>query len=331
MRVIPWERAWHQALYGPQGFYRRDDGPAAHFTTSCHGPLGAVLAEVVAALADEAGATHVVDIGCGRGELLIALHARRPDLALTGVDIVERPDGLPKPVSWLVTPPGELLPPTLTALKESLVLAHEWLDVIACPILQIDEGGRPRVVLVDPTTGQEAVSTQPPSDEDLGWCQRHWPLDDLEPGDRIEVGRTRDDAWDALVARLHDGVAIAVDYGHGRADRPRAGTLTAYRGGVPGPPIPDGASDLTAHVAMDALIADVLLSQAAVLARVGLRAISPHIDQARTQPGTYLAQLARASALRALSDPVGLGSFAWVLRRVPRGSTGSADGAHWSP
>ena len=32
----------------------------------------------------------------------------------------------------------------------------------------------------------------------------------------------------------------------------------------------------------------------------------------------YLAGLAEASALGALTAPAGLGGFAWVLRRVPR-------------
>ena len=44
-----------------------------------------------------------------------------------------------------------------------------------------------------------------------------------------------------------------VDYGHARADRPAAGTLTGYREGRQVAPVPDGSCDLTAHVAMDSL------------------------------------------------------------------------------
>ena len=43
--MVPWREAWHDALYGPAGFYRSAEGPAGHFTTSTHGPLGAALAE----------------------------------------------------------------------------------------------------------------------------------------------------------------------------------------------------------------------------------------------------------------------------------------------
>ena len=56
---------------------------------------------------------------------------------------------------------------------------------------------------------------------------------DARPGDRVEVGRQRDDAWAALLDRLPAGsVAVAVDYGHTVADRPREGTLVAYREGA---------------------------------------------------------------------------------------------------
>ena len=67
--MVPWREAWHEALYGAAGFYRGAEGPAGHFTTSTHGPLGAALAEAIGRLADREGARHVVDVGCGRGEL----------------------------------------------------------------------------------------------------------------------------------------------------------------------------------------------------------------------------------------------------------------------
>ena len=68
--MLPWREAWHEALYGPRGFYRRPEGPAGHFTTSTHGPLGVQLADALGRLADREGVHHVVDVGCGRGELL---------------------------------------------------------------------------------------------------------------------------------------------------------------------------------------------------------------------------------------------------------------------
>ena len=43
-------------------------------------------------------------------------------------------------------------------------------------------------------------------------------------GDRAEVGRARDRAWAGAVGSLDRGLAVAVDYGHLRADRAAGGT-----------------------------------------------------------------------------------------------------------
>ena len=53
--MVTWREAWQDALYGARGFYRGAAGPAAHFTTATHGPLGAVLAGALASLADRHG------------------------------------------------------------------------------------------------------------------------------------------------------------------------------------------------------------------------------------------------------------------------------------
>ena len=158
-----------------------------------------MLADAIGRLADREGAVHVVDVGCGRGELLAHLAAARPDLRLTGVDVVARPEGLAPSVGWMTSPGGGALPEELTDLEDVLVVAHEWLDVVPCPVLEVDDGGRARVVLVDVRTGTEELSgdVEP---EDLAWCAAHWPLDGLPAGARVEVGRSRDRAWSDLVA-----------------------------------------------------------------------------------------------------------------------------------
>ena len=179
--MLPWRDAWHDALYGPHGFYRRAEGPAGHFTTSTHGPLGPVFAQALGRLADREGVQHVVDIGCGRGELLTHLAERRPDLRLTGVDVVERPSDLPDAVAWLRSPGGPALPDSLDGLDDVLVVAHEWLDVVPCTVAEVVAPGRLAVLLVDPATGEERDGP-PPDDEDLAWCARHWPLDGLPVG-----------------------------------------------------------------------------------------------------------------------------------------------------
>lgn len=315
---VPWHEAWQDALYGSGGFYRRSEGPAGHFTTSTHGPLGVVLAEALGRMADREGATHVVDVGCGRGELLLALHAARPDLRLTGVDVVERPADLPEGIGWLLSPGGPGLPDGLTDLTDVLVVAHEWLDVVPCPVAEVDGSGTLRSVLVDPATGEESFGDAL-AGEDRAWCAAHWPSADLAPGSRVEVGLARDRAWAGLLGRVRSGTVLAVDYGHTRATRPESGTLVGYRAGAVVPPVPDGSCDLTAHVAVDSLDHDERTTQREALAALGLAAASPDHARAHSDPAGYLAALARASAVRALTDPAGFGAFWWVLRRVRAG------------
>ena len=316
--MVPWREAWHEALYGPQGFYRGAEGPAGHFTTSTHGPLGAPFADALGRLADREGVHHVVDVGCGRGELLTHLAVQRPDLRLTGVDVVPRPPDLPDAVAWLRSPGGGgELARELTDLDDVLVVAHEWLDVVPCTVAEVVGPGRLAVVLVDPHTGVESTGGAP-SDDELEWCARHWPTGDLPVGARVEVGLARDVAWRDLVSRVRRGTLLAVDYGHTAGDRPVAGTLTAYRAGALVAPVPDGSCDLTAHVAVDSLEHDEVTTQREALHALGAHGRTPDHQLARTDPAGYLAALAAASALGALTARDGLGGFRWVLRRVQR-------------
>ncbi len=310
---MDWESAWHEALYGPSGFYRSDSGPAGHFSTATHGATGAVLAQALVGMVHERGLTGVVDVGAGRGELLTHLYAAEPGLRLTGVDVVSRPDGLPDGVSWLDSPGGALLPDALTGLTDVLVVAHEWLDVVPCPVARVDERGVLRRLFVDPRTGDEREG-DPLDGDGLRWAEEHWPTS--EPGARVEVGLSRDIAWAGLLARIDTGVALAVDYGHTRGERPAHGTLTAYRRGHETDPVPDGSCDLTAHVAMDSLDHDELVDQRTALQRLGIRASTPDHALARTEPARYLRGLADASAAGALLDPSGFGGFLWAVKSV---------------
>ena len=315
--MIPWQEAWQEALYGERGFYRAAAGPAGHFATSTHPPLGPVFAEAIAALADQERVCRVVDIGCGRGELLAALHAIRPDLELLGVDVVARPTVLPEAIGWVTSSGGSALPDGLDHLTDALVVAHEWLDVVPCPILECDEEGRWREVFVDPATGDEALGTGGCDPADLSWCARQWPLGGGEPGDRVEVGRTRDLAWDDVCARVTKGTVVAIDYGHLRSGRPSAGSLTAYAFGQPVPPVPDGSCDITAHVAMDSLAGAEVRTQREWLHDLGLRAEHPPHELARREPLAYLAGLNRMGVIAQLTQPTGLGGFLWAVRRLP--------------
>ena len=317
---MAWEQAWQEALYGPHGFYRSPDGPAGHFTTAAHGATGALLADALLRLARENGLRSVVDVGAGRGELLTHLYAAcaaaegpPAPLRLVGVDVVRRPEDLPADVEWLPSPGGAALPDELRNLTDALVVAHEWLDVVPCLVAEVADDTTLRERHVDPATGDESWGP-PLAGEALAWAGEHWFT--TTPGDRVEIGLSRDAAWAELLSRIASGVAVAVDYGHRAGARPDNGTLTAYRRGHQVDPRPDGTCDLTAHVAMDSLDHDDLLDQRTALRGLGIRAEPPDHAMARTDPVGYLRALERSSAAAALTARGGFGDFLWAVKRV---------------
>ena len=344
---VPWEVAWGEALYGPDGFYRREVGPAGHFTTSAHGPLGAAFASALLTLAAREGLGTIVDFGAGRGELLGHLHAASAASAgaaaaagagagqdgptppagptpppgppappaLHGVDVVPRPAGLPDDIGWTVTAGGGAVT-DLRRLDPALVVANEWLDVLPCPIVEVDRFGTTRYIHVEPD-GSESLG-DPVRGADAEWLASWWPTSASGPGQRAEVGLPRDRAYAALLASCPPGsLVIVIDYGHLRSERPAHGSLTGYRRGALAPPMPDGSCDLTAHVAMDSLGADRLLRQGDALRQLGLSGARPAHELSRRDPLGYLAALSSASAAAALMAAGGLGDFWWAQSRVP--------------
>jgi SAM-dependent MidA family methyltransferase len=309
-------QAWQQALYGENGFYRQVAGPAGHFSTATQGmpQIGAQLARALLELMDQKGLDTFVDLGCGRGELLEHVHRLGPQVHCIGVDIVARPR-LSEPIGWHQSPGGERLPDQLDGLTDTLVFANEWLDVVPCPVAELDENGELREVLVNTATGDERPGA-PVSGTHRQWCQRFWPTDRLEPGDRVEIGETRDRAWDDLLTRLASGLAVAVDYGHTIDSRPPPGTLTGFRQGRQVLPVPDGSCDLTAHVAMDSLTHDELIDQRTALRQLGVNGRTPPHDLARRDPAAYLRRLSTASAGTVLTARGGLGDFLWAFAQA---------------
>jgi SAM-dependent MidA family methyltransferase len=308
-RWLTWRVATERALYGDGGFYRRTAGPAAHFRTSVH--ASPLFARAVLALARATGLGTVVDVGSGRGELLVALHEIDPSLRLVGVEVADRPDRLPDDVAWTAQLPGDI---------EALVVANEWLDNIPVDVVELASDG-PRLVEVD-GRGEQRLGGRP-SARDLDWLAAWWPL--REVGDRAEVGHPRDDAWAAVVRGLRRGVAVGIDYAHRLGGRPPGGTLAGYRSGRQVPPVPDGSCDLTSHVALDACAAagvaagasaTVLTSQRAALRALGLRGSRPALASAERDPAAYLAALAAAGEVAELTDPDGLGGFGWLVQAV---------------
>ncbi|MFI1682037.1 SAM-dependent methyltransferase [Streptomyces sp. NPDC020607] len=311
-----WREATEAALYGPQGFYRRPDGPAAHFRTSVHAsPLYAgAVARLLTRLDAELGHPYevaFVDMGAGRGELTAAVLAALPsDVAARvrayAVELAERPADLDPRVEWRSTPPAGVT---------GLLFANEWLDNVPVDVVEVDEDGVPRRVLVD-GDGTEAPG-DPVDGPDAQWLAHWWPLAP-EPGLRAEIGRPRDGAWAAATATLTRGLAVAVDYAHTRDARPPFGTLTGFREGRETAPVPDGSCDITAHVALDACAADgsALLTQRAALGALGVSGGRPPLTLASTDPAAYVRALTRAGEAAELTAPGGLGDFGWLLRPV---------------
>ena len=275
--MTTFRQAWDHALYGPEGFYRRER-PAAHFRTSVH--ASGLFGQAVARLAHAVDASQVVDIAAGSGELGDVLRAE----GLEVLDI-ELDDALPDRLT-------------------GLVIANEWLDNVPCELAELDSAGVPRYLRADLTPGDVVMGN------DLEWLEKWWPL--LESGDRAEIGITRDEAWADVLGRLEEGaVAVAIDYGHLRVGRPPYGTLTGFRNGRECDPVPDGSCDITAHVALDSL-GGTVTTQREALQALGVTAARPSQDLAREEPLRYLAELSSAGEAAELLDPSGLGAFGWV-------------------
>lgn len=292
-----WRDAWTAALYADEGFYRTGR-PIDHFRTSAH--LG-LFAKAISRLVRLEGSATVVDLAAGGGEMLTALHALvGDDVELIGVEISARPTFLPPSIGWL---------PALPDRIDGLLIANEWLDNIPCDVVEVDDAGVVREVLVDPKSGEEALGNE----VDSVWLREWWPI--AQPGERAEIGDTRDAAWADAVARV-SGTAIAIDYGHTRDNRPPYGSLRSYVSGRETDVIPDGQRDVTAHVAVDSVAAKVgatIRTQREALGRLGLDASRPPLELATTDPTAYLNALAAAGEAGELVATSGLGDFWWLI------------------
>ncbi|MFI0540326.1 SAM-dependent methyltransferase [Streptomyces sp. WSLK1-3] len=311
-----WRAATEAALYGPDGFYRRPEGPAGHFRTSVHasalfaGAVARLLCRLDQALGRPAR-LDFVDMAAGRGELAAGVLAALPAEVSArtrayAVEIADRPARLDHRIEWLSEPPSRIT---------GLLFANEWLDNVPVEIAETDSAGVPRRVLVR-RDGRERLG-EPVAGAEAEWLRRWWPLP-AEEGLRAEIGLPRDEAWAAAVATVGRGLAVAVDYAHTAAARPPFGTLTGFREGRESAPVPDGSCDLTAHVALDAcaLPGGRLLAQRDALRALGLTGTRPPLSLASAQPAEYLRALTRAGEAAELTAAGGLGHFGWLLQPV---------------
>ncbi len=334
---MPWRAAMTSALYGPAGFYTRPGPPrggGGHFRTSAHASqlFATAMLRMITAV-DEALARPnpltVADIGAGGGHLMRRIAGLAPTylgrrLRLVGVELSERPPGLPDEIAWTAVMP----PPRGFA---GVVLATEWLDNVPLEVAVADEHGELRYVLVEPATGEESLGG-PVDPDDLAWAQQWWPPTATAhwsggwvPGTRVELGGPRDAAWAAAVGALSAGLAITVDYGHLRQHRPQLGSLTGFYAGRGVPAVPDGSADITAHVAIDSARAAgeavagqraLLLTQRDALNRLGIDGSRPPIDLAQRDPQAYIRGLSTAAQAFELTDRAGLGGHFWVVQPV---------------
>ncbi|WP_428953190.1 SAM-dependent methyltransferase [Streptomyces sp. cg35] len=313
-----WRKATEEALYGPDGFYRRPEGPAGHFRTSVH--ASALFAEAVAELLcrvdaalGEPAELAFVDMAAGRGELVSGVLQVLPqDVAARvralAVEKADRPADLDHRIEWRSEPPAGI---------HGLLFANEWLDNVPLDVVETDADGTARLVLVR-ADGEESLDAAPLDDRLRRWLDAWWPLP-AEQGLRAEVGLPRDEAWAAAVRTVERGLAVAVDYAHTRGTRPPFGTLTGFRDGRETPPVPDGSRDITAHVALDACAVTSgarVVPQRAALRALGVGAGRPPLALASQDPAAYVRALTRAGEAAELTARGGLGDFGWLMEPV---------------
>jgi SAM-dependent MidA family methyltransferase len=260
MNAETWSGAWRRAA---RDFWRTER-PGSHFSTSAGPVVADRIAEIVLDVDARLGhPTHftVVDIGCGDGSLLTLVRERSGELAArarwVGVDVHPPRAGSIESVKAQAPCNLDLAP------IRGVVMAHEWLDEIPCDVVERDVSGVDRLVLIDrggsETLGPRLDDAHACAEYGVdapaarAWMERWWPL--RETGDRAEIGIERDRAWRWMSSLVDAGSILATDYGHAREERIeryRHGTLCGYREGRVVRPSPDGAMNLTAHVAVDA-------------------------------------------------------------------------------
>ncbi|MEU1358994.1 SAM-dependent methyltransferase [Micromonospora zamorensis] len=280
----------------------------------------------------------------------------------TAVEYASRPENLPKEINWTSEIPAEINGVLLATewldnvpLDVAVHTDDGWRYVLVDPASGAEEIGErvspadldwlttwwpsptsPRsadhevtsgVSWTDATSASESGfgAARPAQGSSLTARSRPGCPETPHSDHRAEIGRARDEAWANAVRQISQGLAVAVDYGHLSGDRPVDGTLTGYRGGRQVPPVPDGSSDVTAHVAMDSVASAgsevARCAYSLVLQREALRALGadggrPPLSLAGTDPAGYVRALAAASAVAELTDPAGLGGHWWLRQPV---------------
>ena len=356
----------HDSEHGAYGSGRLRIGPKGDFVTSPS--LGSDFASLLAPqLVDWLGALLVdpamprgerlalVESGPGEGSLALDLAlalardwpelAERLDLVLVepNAGMAERQRRLlehcPLSVRWS----------SFAQLAEDpvrgVVLAHEVLDALAVE----------RIVWDGASWRQQIVKLlgDPPADFSLR-LERGTPLEQaalskLKPLGLLELNAQREEGWSTEIhtavapwltscaGALNQGVLLVVDYAleawRYYAPQRSNGTVMAYRQQqtCSDPLVEPGAWDLTAHLCIEALLADAQATgwqplgqcrQGEALLALGL---AERLYALQQLPSSALEEaLARREALLRLVDPGALGDFRWlafglgVPNQIPR-------------
>lgn len=326
-RVTSWAEAWDHAN---AIFYGREI-PRDHFETSVH--PGPELAWALASLAVDTDERlgnparfDLIDVGAGDGELMSALltilREMSPELARrcapVAVDL-RPPSDLDPRVTWWVGDALQVLHHRCALDINGMVMAHEWLDDLAADIVESVESGDLHYINVDVDSGLESLGEPVGDDEQRAWLHRWWwPVIG-----RAEIGLSRDRAWQQLCSVINRGRAVAIDYSHTWQERSQGdfarGTVRAYRDGRRVQVIPNGSSNITAHVALDACAEAVggswtLSNQRTALSRMS--APMPDPAQADENPAVYAEQLQTHLRLQALRRIPGPGTMTWLIQEM---------------
>jgi SAM-dependent MidA family methyltransferase len=252
--LMPIQDRWRER-WSKDGFYR-DHTPYQHFDTfiqhSEH--LGNVLSTWLTDV--NGGRVEIVDLGAGDGGLASSLSTLLPTAIVHAVDVRQRPAHLSSDVAWHTLDVTRERLPHLDAKATPVLIAHEFLDDVPCDVVEVDNSGTCIWMHADGNgflTPGDVVEDQGTRD----WIHRWWPP--LRPGMRIEVGLARDQLWHRLLRTWPNTIGIAIDYGHTLRERMigtwDGGTVTGYRNGHQVVPQLDGHTNVTAHVAVDAIAA----------------------------------------------------------------------------
>ena len=284
----------------------RTGGPAGHFATSTQGgPLmGSVLAAALVRLMGERGLHTLVDVGCGRGELLTEVHRLAPALRCVGRGR-RRPARPARRAVELGALPGRGGPAAGAVGPGRTPCCSPTSGWTWCPCT-VGAGRR--------ATGCCARCSSTPRPGASGSARpagRRRTCSGADAGGRVDGPARPATGWRSAAAATRRGRTSCPGCGRvwrwrsttatSAAARPAGGTLTGYRDGRQVPPVPDGSCDITAHVAMDSLGADELVDQRTALRRLGVSGATPPHELATGDPAAYLAALATASAAAALT------------------------------